>query len=127
MLKLGIAVIGVRDLDRATAFWTAALDLVDDEQLHTEQWRTLRHADSLERALALQRSESPVESHPRVHLDLYTADRAEQHAEVERLVGLGASRLDWDSYPENADFVVLADPDDNPFCIIDLGFSASQG
>jgi len=50
-----------------------------------------------------------------VHLDLYTS---EQSRHVERLVGLGASRVgDW-TYPRDADFVVLRDPDGNEFCII---------
>ena len=41
-------------------------------------------------------------------------------AEPARLVSLGASRVDWDSYPVDPDFVVLADPDGNRFCIVDV-------
>ena len=70
--------------------------------------------------IALQRSETPAQQHPRVHLDLHVADAAEQEAEAARLVSLGAERVDWDSYPEDPDFVVLADPDGNRFCIVDL-------
>jgi hypothetical protein len=44
---------------------------------------------------------------------------AEQEAEIERLIGLGASRVRWDLYPEDPDFVVLADPDGNRFCVVD--------
>ena len=33
-------------------------------------------------------------------------------AEVERLVGLGARHVEW-RYPEDADYIVLADPDGN--------------
>lgn len=57
--------------------------------------------------------------HPRVHLDLYAGDAADQAAEVERLVGLGATRVDRDRYPDDPDFVVLADPEGNRFCVID--------
>jgi len=53
----------------------------------------------------------------RTHLDLWAADEHEQLAEVERLLALGASRVEW-NYPEGADFVVLADPDGNLFCVI---------
>jgi hypothetical protein len=53
-----------------------------------------------------------------VHLDLYAADAAEQAAEVQRLVGLGAEKVDWDRYPGDPDFVVLADPEGNRFCIV---------
>ena len=35
-------------------------------------------------------------------------------------MSLGAKRVDWDLYPANPDFVVLADPDDNRFCVVDL-------
>ncbi|WP_246529436.1 VOC family protein [Microvirga zambiensis] len=38
-------------------------------------------------------------------------------AEVEQLLELGASRFDW-RYPEGADYVVLADPDGNAFCVV---------
>ncbi|MFD8482125.1 VOC family protein [Kitasatospora sp. NPDC059673] len=48
----------------------------------------------------------PVQEHPRVHLDLYDEDAAEQAAEVERLVVLGAQRVEWDGCPEDPDFVV---------------------
>lgn len=53
------------------------------------------------------------------HLDLYAGDAADQQAEVERLVGLGATVVDWDLYPPDPDFVVLADPDGNRLCVID--------
>jgi catechol 2,3-dioxygenase-like lactoylglutathione lyase family enzyme len=39
--------------------------------------------------------------------------------EVERLIALGAERVDWDLYPEDPDFVVLADPEGNRFCVVD--------
>ena len=37
----------------------------------------------------------------------------------ERLVTLGATRVDWDSYGDDPDFVVLADTEGNRFCIVD--------
>jgi hypothetical protein len=39
--------------------------------------------------------------------------------EIERLVGLGATRVPWDSYSDDPDFVVLADPEGNRFCVVD--------
>ena len=50
----------------------------------------------------------------RHHLDLFTRN---QSAEVERLLELGASRVDW-RYEQGADYVVLADPDGNTFCVV---------
>ena len=57
-----------------------------------------------------------MQDRPRVHLDLYTSD---QTGEVDCLLGLGASRVDWHDYPDGADFVVLADTEGNRFCVID--------
>ena len=70
--------------------------------------------------IALQRSETAPQDRPRLHLDLHVADAAEQVAEADRLVSLGARRVDWDSYPDDPDFVVLADPEGNRFCVVDL-------
>ncbi|HEX4356371.1 MAG TPA: VOC family protein [Pseudonocardia sp.] len=67
--------------------------------------------------LALALSETPVEDHPRHHLDLYATDPAR---EIERLVGLGARRVeDWDGYRGDSDFTVLEDTERNRFCVID--------
>ena len=54
---------------------------------------------------------------------VYAGDAADQAAEVERLVSLGATRVDWDLYPDDPDFVVLADTEGNRFCVIDTGRS----
>jgi Glyoxalase-like domain len=40
--------------------------------------------------------------------------------EAPRLVSLGAERVDWDSYSDDPDFVVLADPNGNRLCVVDL-------
>ncbi len=81
-------------------------------------WSSLTPAGGLGTGIGLQCSDRPAESYPRVHLDLYADDVAEQAAEVERLVSLGAEKVDWDLYPEDPDFVVLADPEGNRFCIV---------
>ena len=44
---------------------------------------------------------------------------------TKRLLGLGASEVDWD-YEEGADYVVLADPDGNRFCDVEAGERAAQ-
>ena len=50
----------------------------------------------------------------RLHLDLRPRDQA---AEVARLEGLGARRVDVGQGPE-VTWVVLADPDGNEFCVL---------
>ncbi|CAN5265378.1 VOC family protein [soil metagenome] len=52
----------------------------------------------------------------RLHLDL-RSDGTTQAAEVERLVTLGASRIDV-GQPTEASWVVLADPEGNEFCVL---------
>jgi hypothetical protein len=37
--------------------------------------------------------------------------------EVERLLEIGAKKYPW-RYPENADYIVLEDPDGNLFCVV---------
>jgi predicted enzyme related to lactoylglutathione lyase len=54
---------------------------------------------------------------PRIHLDLYTEDQA---GEVERLIGLGASEVHRDQRPPDAHYVILADPEGNRFCVVDI-------
>ncbi|UQS22515.1 VOC family protein [Amycolatopsis thermalba] len=124
MLRLGIPVLGVDDLPRAETFWTKALGLRPTGEWVNENWRTLSGADGP--VLALMRSETPVQRHPRVHLDLFVDSAEEQAAETARLVALGAVQVDWELYPEDPDFVVLADPEGNVFCIVDLGHGAAN-
>ena len=56
----------------------------------------------------------PKAGRNRVHLDLVPTDDGGQQAEVERLVGLGATRLDLGA----GGVVVLADPDGNELCVL---------
>jgi len=62
---------------------------------------------------------------PRLHFDLHVAGSSEQGAEASRLIALGARRIDWDSYPQDPDFIVLEDAEGNRFCIVDLSHEHS--
>ena len=120
MLSVGTVVIGVGDLHRAVAFWTRALDYVPKREVKPDDdFMILVPAAGAGAHLALDVSESPVQPYPRIHLDLYAGDAADQAAEVDRLISLGATRVDWDRYPEHADFVVMADTEGNRFCVIE--------
>ncbi len=121
MLRIGTVVVGVNDMSRAVRFWEQALGYVPRDEVE-DDWAVLIPSDGgPDTHLALQLSETPVLGHPRVHLDLYAGDAADQAAEVERLVALGAKRVDWDLYPDDPDFIVLADTEGNRFCVIDTG------
>ena len=115
VIRVGSIVIRVDDVERQKAFWTAALDYVpregDDD---TFALLRPRSGDGPNVSLDRVRSELPIP--PRIHLDLYADDQA---AEVERLLGLGATEVHWDKRPPDADYVILADPEGNRFCVID--------
>jgi catechol 2,3-dioxygenase-like lactoylglutathione lyase family enzyme len=122
VLSVGTVVMGAADVRRAADFWTRALGYVPRDGVVEDDWVVLVPAGGgAGTRIALGLSDTPVQEHPRVHLDLYAGGAADQAAEVERLVALGASQVDWDLYPEDPDFVVLADPEGNRFCVIDTG------
>ncbi len=105
MVRIGAIVLNVSDTARAAKFWSQALGYQrganPDFLLPSDTGGPRLHLDEMDRT----------------HLDLWAVDEEEQLAEVERLQALGATRVEWD-YPEDADFVVLADPDGNLFCVI---------
>ncbi len=49
-------------------------------------------------------------------MDLFVEDR---DAEVERLLSIGATRKSW-NYEPGSDYIVLQDPDGNPFCVVQV-------
>ena len=120
VLSIGTVVVGVEDLHRAIAFWTQVLGYKPKREVKADDdFMILVPREGEGAHLALDVSSSPVQQYPRIHLDLCAGDAADQAAEVDRLVALGATRVDWDRYPENADFIVMADPEGNRFCVID--------
>ena len=121
MLRIGTIVVGAADVRRAANFWCQALNYVPRYEV-ADDWAVLVPADGRPGpGLSLARSEAPVQDHPRVHPDLYAGDAADQAAEVERLIALGAERVAWAGYAADSDFVVLADTEGNRFCVIDTG------
>lgn len=114
---------GVADCERAGAFWAAALGYVRrPPRFPGDDWIVLAPPPGVPgAAIAMDLSESPVEELPRVHLDL-SAGEADLDDEVDRLLALGARRVDWPHYPEDPDpgqlpYVVLADTEGNRFCV----------
>jgi Glyoxalase-like domain len=114
MIRVGSIVLRVDDLHRQTEFWTAALDYVPRIERH--DFVLLASRDGTGPNVSLDRVPSSVQVPPRIHLDLYTDDQA---GEVQRLIGLGATEVHWDRRPPDADYVILADPEGNRFCVVD--------
>jgi catechol 2,3-dioxygenase-like lactoylglutathione lyase family enzyme len=114
MLEIGGIVWGVRDLQRSIAFWSEALN-----------YRLAREPD-IDFAILVPREGAGLQlslnsavtsSKPkRHHIDLFTHHQGQ---EVERLLRLGATRVGW-RYEPDADYVVLADPDGNTFCVVQV-------
>jgi len=116
MLRVGSIVIRVDDLERQKAFWTAALGYLAREG-DDDTFALLYPPDRDGPNVSLDRVRAPVQVPPKIHLDLYAEDQA---AEVERLKALGATEIHWNKRPPDADYVILADPEGNRFCVIDL-------
>jgi catechol 2,3-dioxygenase-like lactoylglutathione lyase family enzyme len=115
VLRVGSIVIRVDDLEREIAFWTAALRYevgrTDDD------FAILRPVDGVGPNISFDVHAAAERVPPRIHLDLYTEDQA---GEVRRLIGLGATEVNWDKKPPDADYVILADPEGNRFCVVDI-------
>lgn len=112
MINIGSIVWGVRDLDRAIAFWTEALSY--QVAYRDSDFAILKPLDGQGIQLSLNKVSSLKAR--RHHLDLFSDDREE---DVKRLIALGAKKKIW-TYEEDADYVVLEDPDGNPFCVVQI-------
>lgn len=108
--------LDVHDLTLMADFWSQALgyhvDKGDEGSLHL-----LPPDDAGPGALTiwLQPTSHPKRDKNRNHLDLRTDGDVD--TEVERLIGLGARHIDI-GQSETDPFVVLADPEDNEFCLL---------
>src|SRR5579859_6434658 len=114
MVRVGSIVLRVDNLRRQTEFWAAALDYVPREE-QGDDFALLRPRDGAGPNLSLDQHYAEVQVPPRIHLDLYTDDHA---GEVRRLIELGATEVHWSKRPPDADYVILADPEGNRFCVV---------
>jgi predicted enzyme related to lactoylglutathione lyase len=96
-------------------FWSAALDwpLVWDQDEET----AIRAPDGTGPIIAWGGPPvAPKLGKNRWHLDVAPLDPADQAVEVDRLVALGAARVDIGQ--GEVDWVVMVDPDGNEFCVL---------
>jgi catechol 2,3-dioxygenase-like lactoylglutathione lyase family enzyme len=113
-MKIGSIVVRCYEFDKMLAFWQEALHYIPREPAKNG-WVVLRDPEGRGPNLSLDRvPEKRSGKRGRLHLDLYANN---SDGEVERLIKLGATRYPWRYRPGN-DFVVLADPDGNLFCVV---------
>lgn len=112
--RVAVIAIDAQDPRRVADFWAAALgwDVVesDDEIISLappdRAWPTIDVIAVPERKAVKNR----------LHLDL-RADGSTTAEEIDRLLALGATRVDV-GQPPDATWTVLADPEGNEFCVL---------
>jgi catechol 2,3-dioxygenase-like lactoylglutathione lyase family enzyme len=112
-IRVGSVVIDCSDFPAMLAFWQEALGYVPREEPE-EGWAVLRDPSGVNTNVSLQKVPERRVGKNRLHLDLYTSDRA---GEVERLLGIGATIYARTPEPDE-DFITLVDPDGNLFDVI---------
>jgi catechol 2,3-dioxygenase-like lactoylglutathione lyase family enzyme len=114
VVRIGSIILQVSDTNRAAEFWKAALG---------GEIRGGSVCEDQSTVLVSGAAEFPtitLDGQDRMHLDLHVDSEEERLAEVERLINLGARRIAW-TYPDEAAFVVLTDPEGNLFCVVNVG------
>ena len=108
--------VDARDPRTLGRFWEALLGagptLTDEPDLFETR---LAEPEGLVLDLCFQRVPEPVTPDPRLHLDV--GGGARQAEVVQRALGLGARHLDIGQH--GVPWVVLADPEGNPFCVME--------
>ena len=112
-LRVGEVVIDCAEHGAVVDFWQAALDY--ERQDVNEQYVGLapREREIGRVPILFQRVPEPKRTKNRVHLDFRSEDMA---AEVERLLGLGATFIAQRSLGQLT-WTVMADPEGNEFCV----------
>jgi predicted enzyme related to lactoylglutathione lyase len=120
--KIGL-VLDCTDPEALGAFWAQALSL---ERLGSAgNYVLLASASEALPKLLLQRVADPKATKNRMHLDIESPD---VDAEVDRLVGIGARRLEQGARVEHGSrWVIMTDPEGNEFCVCDGGSGGSGG
>lgn len=107
-------VIDCRDAKAQAQFWSAVLQQPITYEAEDEDEFVVSAHEGAEPELIFAPVPEEKTVKNRLHIDLAPDDR---DAEVERIVGLGATRIDVGQTGEET-WVVLADPEGNEFCVL---------
>jgi predicted kinase len=113
-------VIDARDPPRLARFWAAALgwQVAAEDDDEVDVWPDgYRYPDPVALPLVFVPVPEARTGKNRIHLDLASESAAHQAAQVERLLALGAVRVDIGQ--GDVPWQVLADPEGNEFCVLD--------
>ena len=105
-------IVDSQDPVRLSEFWSAALNF--EVVFRSESMVAIAPDATTHPGLAFVRTAGLKDSKNRIHFDLEPDDQAE---EVERLLGLGATRVEIGQH--DVSWIVLADPEGNEFCVLD--------
>jgi predicted enzyme related to lactoylglutathione lyase len=113
-VKLHHIVIDTYDLPGLASFWSRALGW----QILSEREREIVIGPDVDSpvGICLMPVTEPKVVKNRLHLDL-TTEAADRDAEIDRLLALGARRVDIGQTGAES-WTVLADPEGNEFCVI---------
>jgi catechol 2,3-dioxygenase-like lactoylglutathione lyase family enzyme len=104
-------VIDCHDLERQAAFWSALSGF--ERRWSDESYVLLVDPSQSYPRILLQQVPEEKQTKNRLHLDFEVPDMA---AEVERLIGLGATRVEQRDHL--GPYTVMQDPEGNELCIV---------
>ena len=109
-------VIDADDVDRVREFWIAALGYVAFGEF--EQYRSAVPAGGGDgpKFIFQQVPEGRSRGKNRLHIDIEVGD--DMATECDRLVALGATRLTAPITEAGTEWIVMADPEGNEFCLV---------
>ncbi len=115
-------VLDCADPQRLAEFWAAALEYVSVGSAGS--YVALYPRDGSGPKLLLQRVEESKASKNRMHIDIETSDI---QVESDRLIALGARQVcDGPCTEHGSTWILMADPEENEFCVCDNGSPAAQ-
>jgi len=109
-------VIDAADVDALRSFWVEALRY--EPYAGVGQYRSAVPADGADRPKLIfqQVAEPRGAGKNRLHIDIEVGDQLEE--ECARLTGLGATRCSDPIAEAGTEWIVMADPEGNEFCLV---------
>jgi predicted enzyme related to lactoylglutathione lyase len=107
--------VDCRDPHLLAGFWQQVLDWQITETDENGVWVQLESPEGSGPSLSFVEVPEEKVAKNRLHIDVSPRDR-DQDAEVERIIALGARRIDIGQGDQT--WVVLADPEGNEFCVL---------